>query len=49
MSKYLGEGCGKDIGGWNCGEFLEEFTGEDGISYGQYYYCKECHKKLEEK
>ena len=48
MSKHLGQGCGKDIGGWSCGEFLEEYEDEDGRGRGQYYYCEECHAKFEQ-
>jgi len=48
MSKHLGDGCGKDIGGIPCGEFIEEGTNEDGRSFGNYYYCEECHKKFKE-
>ena len=46
MSKYLGIGCGIDIGGWSCGDFLEVTEDENGRPLGQYYYCEECLKKL---
>lgn len=49
MTKYLGKGCGKDIGGIPCGEFIEtDFDYEKGVSLGQYYYCEECLKKFKE-
>ena len=33
---YLRKGCGKNLGFYNCGTFLE----------GDYYYCEECSKKF---
>ena len=34
-------GCGIDIGGWNCGDYLEQ-------DLGKTYYCDRCKKLINE-
>lgn len=36
------KGCGVDIGGVPCGEFIAHTEDEDGREWGKTYYCKHC-------
>ena len=48
MNNKTKHGCGKDIGGIYCGDFIgEEINNDLGHELGKFYYCEDCQKKNE--
>ena len=46
MNNETKHGCGKDIGGIYCGDFIgKEIYNDLGHELGKFYYCEDCQKK----